>query len=78
MEKKVLYGMAGITVIYAITPEPVTEEALLGESMLISKTRHTFNSAADQRGKWLSVACCWQSGSGERGPMSAIQSAVIP
>jgi hypothetical protein len=78
MEKKVLYGMVGIMVIYAITPEPVTAEAHLSESMLITKTRHTFHSAADQRGKWLSVACCWQSASGERGPMSAIQSAVIP
>jgi hypothetical protein len=78
MEKKVLYGMVGIMVIYAITAEPVTAEALLSESMLISKTRHTFHSAADQRGQWLSVACGWQSGSGERGPMSAIQSAVIP
>jgi hypothetical protein len=77
MEKKILYGMVGIMVLFAVTPEPVTAAALLNESMLITKTRHTFHAGADQRGKWLSVACCWQSASGERGPLSAIQSAVI-
>jgi hypothetical protein len=77
-EKKILYGMSGIVALYAITPEPLTAVADLTESVLITKTSHIFTGVDGQRGKWISVTCCWQSKTGERGPWVAIQSTVIP
>jgi hypothetical protein len=77
-EKKILYGMSGIVVFYAVSDAPITDDALLTQSLLITKTTHTLTGNAGQRGKWLSVACCWQSETGERGTPSAVQSAIIP
>jgi hypothetical protein len=76
-EKKILYGMSGITALYAYSPVAITETALLNESLLLTKVNHTFHAADSQRGQWLSVTACWQSKTGERGATAAIQSARV-
>jgi hypothetical protein len=76
--KKILYGMSGIVVTYAISDAPITDITLLTEALLITKTTHTFKCTDTQRGKWITVVICWQSKTGERGPGSAIQSTLIP
>ncbi|AEF83182.1 hypothetical protein [Leadbettera azotonutricia] len=76
-EKKIIHGMGGVMVFYAISDKPITNNAELNESILITKSNHTFKAAYDQRGKWISATCCWQTKTGERGQVTAIQSALI-
>jgi hypothetical protein len=76
--KKILYGMGGIVVAYAIGDAPVTDTALLTGKLLITRATHTFKCTDAQRGKWLTCAVCWQSKTGECGQWSAIRSTLIP
>ncbi|GHU82962.1 hypothetical protein FACS189468_7700 [Spirochaetia bacterium] len=77
-EQKILYGMSGIVVIYTVAPEAVTDPEMLTKSVLITRAIHTMSFPLTQSGKRVSVSCCWQSKSGQRGDLAAIQSTVIP
>ncbi|AEF84197.1 hypothetical protein TREPR_0784 [Treponema primitia ZAS-2] len=54
--KKILYGMSGIVAFFAIADAPITDSALLVESVLLTNPTHTFRAAATQRGKWLATS----------------------
>jgi hypothetical protein len=77
-ERKILPGMSGIVAKYAITAEPVTEEAQLIESELLTRTSYLWKFTVGQRGKWFTVSVAWQTETGEKGTFSALQATVIP
>jgi hypothetical protein len=77
-EKKRPYGMNGAVATYAIGEAPVVDRAGFNRSVLITKTPHILEVEEEYRGKWLSMAMCWQSESGERGAWSEVESCVVP
>jgi hypothetical protein len=77
-EKKIEYGMSGVVALFAFSDQPLTTIAELTDSVLLTRVSHTFHCADTLRGKWINVSCCWQSETGQRGPESPIQSAIIP
>jgi hypothetical protein len=77
-EKKRPYGMTGAVVRYVISDAPVEDMTLFTQSDLITKSPYIFTGTDAQRGKWISLAMCWQSETGGKGPWSEIQSTLIP
>jgi hypothetical protein len=70
--------MGGIVVIYDVGDAAIMDPALLGESVLFTRTSQTVSFPLTQSGKRMSATCCWQSESGGRGNFASIQSTVIP
>jgi hypothetical protein len=77
-EKRILCGMSGIMVRFAVSDKPITTIAELTESFLISTAIHRLSLPDTQRGQWLSVSCSWLSGTGKRGADSPIEATIIP
>jgi hypothetical protein len=77
-ERRRPYGMVGAAARYVVADAPVTDMALFTRSDLITRSPWTFVGAGAERGKWISMAMCWQSESGVKGPWSAPKSTVSP
>jgi hypothetical protein len=72
------WPQGGIVAKYAYADAPITDMALLTETVLLTRVNHTFHAGPAMRGKWLSVSCCWQSETGNRGEWVPVQSAIVP
>ncbi|MDR3262641.1 MAG: hypothetical protein LBT78_12535 [Tannerella sp.] len=71
-------GVNGAIIVYAVLDLPPSSPAALTRSVLATRTPHTLEFTEQERGRTVYVAICWQNGKGERGPLSEIESAVVP
>jgi hypothetical protein len=63
---------------YAVGDAAVTLRKDLNRSLLLTKNTTIVTLEDGDHLKTMSIAMCWQSESGERGPWSEIQTAGIP
>jgi hypothetical protein len=72
------YGTDGAVVAFVVLDEPATDIDQLTHTELATRTPHVIQLADKDRKKILSVAVCWQSMRGVKGPWSEILSTVVP
>ncbi|MHC6204531.1 hypothetical protein ACYULU_15230 [Breznakiellaceae bacterium SP9] len=77
-EKRRPYGMNGGILSYGFGDSPLATRKELNRAALITKSPYILTVDEEYRGKLISMAMCWQTASGEQGPWSEIQSAMIP
>ena len=77
-EKKRPYGMNGAVVSYGFGDAQLTSRKDLNQSTLITRSPYILTVDEEYERKVISMAMCWQTESGERGPWSEIQTATIP
>jgi hypothetical protein len=68
----------GVKYYWEITDEPDSNPANLRHSTFKNKLRHEFVFDAPDWGKKISLACAFENGKGDSGPLSAIVSRNIP
>jgi hypothetical protein len=76
--KGVPKGMNGVVVNWKVSDTPITDQALLTESRLLSRHIEVLHFEPHERGKTVYAACRWENIKGERGEWSPIQSFVVP
>jgi hypothetical protein len=72
------YGINGAVISYAVLETPPTGPEQLLHSVLATRTPHTLEFAAEDRGKTVYVALRWQNEKGQTGPWSNIETAIVP
>jgi hypothetical protein len=72
------YGVNGAVIVYAVLDAPPADINALTRSVLATRTPYTLEFTEEERGKTVYVAICWQNETGERGPWSEIESAIVP
>jgi hypothetical protein len=72
------YGINGAVIFYALLDTPPASTAALTRNVLATRTPFTLEFTESERGKTVYVAMCWQNEKGEKGPLSEIESAIVP
>jgi hypothetical protein len=72
------YGISGAVISYAVLPSPPPSPAALTRSVLATRTPFTLRFTEEERGRTVYIAICWQNEKGRRGPLSEIESAIVP
>ncbi|MDR3308405.1 MAG: hypothetical protein LBS80_00430 [Tannerella sp.] len=72
------YGVNGAVIVYGVLDTPTTSQDDLPHSVLATRTPHTLEFAAAERGKTVYYAICWQNEKGQRGPFSEVGSSIVP
>ncbi|MDR1551895.1 MAG: hypothetical protein LBS69_00305 [Prevotellaceae bacterium] len=72
------YGVIGAVILYAVLDAPPTDISALNRSLLATRTPHIIEFTEEERGKTVYMTICWQNEKGERGPLSEIESAIVP
>ncbi|MDR3308640.1 MAG: hypothetical protein LBS80_01655 [Tannerella sp.] len=72
------YGVIGAVIVYGVLDIPTTSQEALPHSVLATRTPHTLEFTADDRGKTVYYAICWQNERGQRGPFSEVGSTIVP
>jgi hypothetical protein len=72
------YGVNGAVIVYAVLDVPPADINALIRSVLATRTPHILEFTEEERGKTVYMAICWQNEKGERGPLSEIESAIVP
>jgi hypothetical protein len=72
------YGVSGAIIFYAVLNAPPTSPAELVNSVMATRTPYTLVFSEQERGRTVYIAICWQNEKGEKGPLSEIESAIVP
>lgn len=72
------YGTIGAFIAYEISDTPITHYKSLTRNVLATRTPCTLLFDDTERGKNVSIAACWQTKKGKRGPWSPIIHAIVP
>jgi len=72
------YGINGAVIVYGVLDTPTTSQDNLPHSVLATRTPHTLELTAADRGKTVYFAVCWQNEKGQRGPFSEVGSTIVP
>jgi hypothetical protein len=71
-------GIIGAVILHAVLDAPPASPADLTRSVLATRTPHILEFTEQERGRTVYVAICWLNRKGEKGPLSEIESAVVP
>jgi hypothetical protein len=71
-------NMNGVVLYTLVSDTPITNQADLHNTRLLTKHTNVLTFPPEQQGKMLYVACCWENRRGVEGDWSAIQSIRIP
>lgn len=80
-KKAIPYGYSGVLLFKKILEpnEPVpTDPSALPESKLLTATPHVEEFLPSAQGRRAAYAACWQSERGDRGPVSDVQTHIVP
>jgi hypothetical protein len=72
------YGVSGAVVAYAVLDAPPANSDALTRIVVATRTPHVLEFTEQERGKSVYLAICWLNRRGQRGPWSAIKSAIVP
>jgi len=72
------YGVNGAVILYSVLEEPPASVDRLAHSVLATRTPHILAFTDQERGHTVYIAVCWQNERGQKGPFSAIVSALVP
>jgi hypothetical protein len=71
-------NMNGVVVYWQVSDTPVTDQADLASSRLLTRHIEVLPFLPAERGKTVYIACRWENNTGKRGDWSPIQSFVVP
>jgi hypothetical protein len=72
------HGVNNALIFYAVLDTPPASPDVLTRFALATRTPFTLEFTESERGKTVYVAICWQNAKGEKGPMSEMESAIVP
>jgi hypothetical protein len=71
-------GYDGALIVWAVLDKPPADSSELTSHVLATRTPRILKFKDSERGKTVYVAICWQNAKGDLGPLSEIQSAIVP
>jgi hypothetical protein len=72
------YGFDGAVIFWDVLDAPPSNPKKFSSSELATRSPHTITFEEEERGKTVYIALRWQNEKGQKGPFTAIQSAIIP